>query len=128
MNSLMNFIADGGQQADSAVLFGAIFFTFMFMFFFVLGITDIVQRRNDIRKRAALDLGFAYSGAASATGSEETGKSLRFQSFVETSAMLAKVERGQKDQQEMKAKEPDLNANWSAPAFSAHAASFGSME
>ncbi|MEJ2228915.1 MAG: hypothetical protein P8Y67_11915 [Alphaproteobacteria bacterium] len=35
-------------------LFAAVFFVFMFVFFLALIISDIVKRRNDIRRRASI--------------------------------------------------------------------------
>lgn len=98
MDSILNFIS-GSPQADSTVLAGAIFFTFMFMFFFVLAVTDVVQRRSDIRKRTTIDRGLSVSGIAAPQEWETTGSSLRFQSYAENSALLARVERGRKSQE-----------------------------
>jgi tight adherence protein C len=96
MNAILNFISGGATGADGTVLFGAIFFTFMFMFFFILAVTDLVQRRNDVRKRAAYDIGSDRSGISLDEPWESTGRSLRFQSYAENSALLARVERNQK--------------------------------
>lgn len=99
MDTALNFIGGLGPQSDSAVLFGAIFFTFMFMFFFVLAVTDVVQRRSDIRKRTTIDRAAVGPGIAPEQPWEKAARSLRFQSFAESSALLGRVERGQKEQQ-----------------------------
>ncbi|WP_088346013.1 MULTISPECIES: type II secretion system F family protein [Rhodomicrobium] len=99
MQSILAFISGGTNQADSAVLLGAIFFTFMFMFFFVLAVTDVAQRRSDIRKRTAMDRVLTSGNIALEQEWETTGRSLRFQSYAENSALLAKVERGRKSQE-----------------------------
>ncbi len=96
MHSILNFIAGGAYQSDSVVLFGAIFFTFMCMFFFVLATTDVIQRRNDIRKRATFDSGVGYARIAPEQEWETGARSLRFQSFAENTALLGRVERGRK--------------------------------
>jgi tight adherence protein C len=97
MNTVLTFIANAGYPSDSSVLFGAIFFTFMFMFFFVLAVTDIVQRRSDIRKRTVIDRGLSASPLGPEQSWETKARSLRFQSFAENSALLGRVERGQKE-------------------------------
>ncbi len=97
MNTILTFIANAGYPSDSSVLFGAIFFTFMFMFFFVLAVTDIVQRRSDIRKRTVIDRGLSASPLGPEQSWETKARSLRFQSFAENSALLGRVERGQKE-------------------------------
>ncbi len=99
MNNILSYIVNAGYQSDSSVLFGAIFFTFMCMFFFVLAITDMVQRRSDIRKRTAIDRGLAVSSVGPEQSWETKARSLRFQSFAENSALLGRVERGQKDRE-----------------------------
>ena len=96
MDSLLQFIAGSAAKADGAVLVGAVFFTFMFMFFLVLAVTDMVQRRADIRKRATLEIGNDRHSIALEQGWESAGRSLRFQSYAENSALLARVERNQK--------------------------------
>jgi tight adherence protein C len=96
MEILLNTISGGQTQADSAMLLGAVFFTFMFMFFFVLAITDTIQRRSDIRKRTVFDRGFGASGLAPEQEWETASRSLRFRSFAENSAVLSTVERGRK--------------------------------
>jgi hypothetical protein len=98
MENILNFIVEGTSGPSSAVLFGAIFFTFMCMFFFVLAVTDVVQRRSDIRKRATYDISRDYSGIALDQPWEATDRSLRFQSYAENSALLGKIERGRRNQ------------------------------
>ena len=99
MNTILNFVIGEAYQSDGAVLFGAIFFTFMCMFFFVLAATDVIQRRNDIRKRATFDGSLSYSDIAPEQEWETTDRSLRFQSFAENSALLGRVERGQRNRE-----------------------------
>jgi tight adherence protein C len=96
METILQFIAGNAAKADGAVLAGAVFFTFMFMFFVVLAVTDLVQRRSDIRKRATYDISNDRHGIALEQGWETAGRSLRFQSYAENSALLARVERNQK--------------------------------
>ena len=96
MELILTTISGGQTQADSTMLLGAIFFTFMFMFFFVLAVTDTIQRRSDIRKRTVIDRGFASSGVAPEREWETASRSLRFRSFAENSALLSTVERGRK--------------------------------
>ena len=96
MEVILNTISGGQTQADSAMLLGAIFFTFMFMFFFVLAVTDTIQRRSDIRKRTAIERGFGSSSLAPEKEWETVSRSLRFRSFAENSALLSTVERGRK--------------------------------
>jgi tight adherence protein C len=93
MNGIVQFIFGSASDADGAVLVGAVFFTFMFMFFLILAATDLVQRRADIRKRATYDLGSDRHGVAAEQGWESADRSLRFHSYAENSALLARVER-----------------------------------
>jgi hypothetical protein len=99
MNTILNYVIGGVYQSDGAVLFGAIFFTFMCMFFFVLAASDVIQRRNDIRKRASFHGSLSYSDVAPEQEWETTDRSLRFQSFAENSALLGRVERGQRNRE-----------------------------
>lgn len=100
MQSILNIATAGQNVADSTVLIGAIFFTSMFMFFFVLAVTDVLQRRSDIRKRTVIEGGFGGGSAIAPEQVWETsGRSLRFQSFAENTALLARVERGRKSQE-----------------------------
>jgi tight adherence protein C len=94
METAQNYISGFGGGSDGTVLFGAIFFTFMFIFFFVLGVTDLVQRRNDIRKRAVMDRGIGRAAIAPEQPWETAARSLRARSFAENSALLGRVERG----------------------------------
>lgn len=96
MEAILQVIAGSAAKADGAVLAGAVFFTFMFMFFLVLAVTDAVQRRTDIRRRATLDISSDRHGFAPEQGWESAGRSLRFQSYAENSALLARVERNRK--------------------------------
>jgi tight adherence protein C len=96
MEVLLSYISGGQTQADGTTLLRVIFFTFMFMFFFVLAVTDTIQRRSDIRKRTVIDRGFGSSSLAPEREWETTSRSLRFRSFTENSALLATVERGRK--------------------------------
>jgi tight adherence protein C len=117
MNSFMNFMIGGGQQADGTVLFGAIFFTFMFMFFFVLAVMDIVERRNDIRKRATWDSGLDYTVTEPDQSLDGGGRSLRYQSFAANTALLAKVERGQRNQRERETERSKLERELVSAGF-----------
>lgn len=99
MQSILSTISGSSTQAESGVLLGAMFFTFMFMFFFVLAVTDVVQRRSDIRKRTSMDRVLGGPGIAVEKEWETTGQSLRFQAYAENSALLARVERGRKSQE-----------------------------
>jgi tight adherence protein C len=98
METVLNFVSGGQAQADSTMLVGAIFFTFMFMFFFVLAVTDMVQRRSDIRKRASIDRSLDTSSFAPERDWETNARSLRFKSFAENTARLATVERGRRSE------------------------------
>lgn len=117
MNNIMNFITGGGLEANSTMLFGAIFFTFMFMFFFVLGVSDIVQRRNDIRRRASFDPGLDYTSMTANDTLESSERSLRFQSFVQNTALLAKIERGQRSTQEKETEKTKLERELVSAGF-----------
>ena len=99
MELILNTFSGGQPQADSTVLVGAVFFTFMCMFFFILAVTDTIQRRSDIRKRTVIDRGFGASGIAAEQEWETTSRSLRFRSFADNSALLSTVERGRKEGQ-----------------------------
>lgn len=97
METILTTMSGGLSQPDGTVLFGAIFLTFMFMFFFVLAVADTVQRRSDIRKRTVMDRAYGPSGAAPEQEWETSPRSLRFRSFAEKSAVLATVERGRRE-------------------------------
>jgi len=96
MELILNTISGGQAPADRSMLFGAVFFTFMCMFFFVLAVTDTIQRRSDIRKRTIRDRSFGLSSVAQEHEWETASRSLRFRSFAENSALLSTVERGRK--------------------------------
>jgi tight adherence protein C len=96
MQDILNHIAPG-IPADATALFGAVFFVFMFVFFSALTITDIVQRRADIRKRTQLDRVLtATDDVAPEQSWEAMSRSLRYQSAATNAALLSSVERGQK--------------------------------
>lgn len=95
MDSVLTYIFDSAQYSEGTVLFGAVFFTFMCMFLFALAVTDVFQRRNDIRKRAQFEYSTSGRGMAEHE-SEESRRSLRFQSMAENTAVIAQVERRQK--------------------------------
>ncbi len=122
MSSILNFIVVEVYKSDSTVLFGAIFFTFMFMFLFVLAVTDLIQRRNDIRKRAAFEGGLGFAEPIPEPFQDTSGRSLRYQSFAENSALLAKVERGKKRQENESEKSKLERELVSAGYFGPHSA------
>jgi tight adherence protein C len=92
METLAAFVAD--PSAESTMLFGAIFFTFMFMFFLIIGVTGVANRRTDIRNRIFLDRVAASGDSLPEQDWEGTSRSLRFQSMAGSAALLANVERG----------------------------------
>jgi tight adherence protein C len=122
MEPILNYISGGQVQPDGTVLFGAVFFTFMCMFFFVLAVTDAIQRRSDIRKRAIVDRAYGPSGAAPEREWETTSRSLRFRSFVDNTALLATVERGRKAGEHETEKSKLQRSLVSAGFFGAHSA------
>ena len=122
MEVILNYISGGQTQADSAMLLGAVFFTFMFMFFFVLAVTDTIQRRSDIRKRTAVDRSFGTSSVAPEREWETASRSLRFRSFAENSALLSTVERGRKTGEQETDKSKLQRALVSAGFFGANSA------
>lgn len=99
METLLNIAVDEPGGANSGMLFGAIFFTFMFMFFLILGVTGAAQRRTDIRNRIMHDRTMKTDGAVPEQDWEVISRSLRFQSFASSSTLLANVERGAKPQE-----------------------------
>lgn len=99
METLLNFVVSEPSGSNASMLFGAIFFTFMFMFFLILGVTGAAQRRTDIRNRIAQDRTIKTEGAAPEQDWEVMSRSLRFQSFVGSSTLLADIERGVKPQE-----------------------------
>lgn len=97
MGNVLNNIPSGAG-ADGTALFGAVFFVFMFIFFTVLAVTDILQRRADIRKRTQLDRVLtARDDVAPEQDWEAMSRSLRYQSATTNASLLASVERGQKN-------------------------------
>jgi tight adherence protein C len=96
METLLNIVAPDPANATGAMLFAAIFFTFMFMFFLVLGVTGAASRRSVIRNRIFLDRAVKADGGAPEQEWEVMTRSLRFQSIAGSSALLANVERGAK--------------------------------
>jgi tight adherence protein C len=96
MEFILNIFSPDPAAATSTMLFGAIFFTFMFMFFLILGVTGLAQRRADIRSRMLQDRAVKANGALADYEWEDNARSLRFQSLADSLALLANVERGAK--------------------------------
>jgi tight adherence protein C len=96
METILSFILPDPAATKGTMLFGAIFFTFMFMFFLVMGISGVAQRRGDIRNRILLDRTVKSAGSAPEQEWETMSNSLRFQAVAEGSVLLARVERGAK--------------------------------
>jgi tight adherence protein C len=92
METLLTIISPDAA-AGGTVLFGAIFFTMMFVFFVGMGATRVANRRTEIRNRIMLDRGLRADGGAPEQDWENAPRSLRFQSVAESSALLADVER-----------------------------------
>jgi tight adherence protein C len=92
METLLAFVSPD-PAAGGTMLFGAVFFTVMFMFFVGFGATRVANRRADIRNRIMLDRAIKEDGGALAQDWESAPRSLRFQSLAESSALLADVER-----------------------------------
>ena len=99
METILNAVVTEPGGTNSGMLFGAIFFTFMFMIFLILGVTGVAQRRNDIRNRIMQERTMNSDGAAPEQDWEVMSRSLRFQSFAASSTLLADVERGVKPQE-----------------------------
>jgi tight adherence protein C len=97
METILNIFIGADHRADGAMLFGAVFFTFIFMFCFVLAVTDMVHRRSDIRKRTSFERNLHSPRYSPEQPWETTERSLRFQSYAENTALLSSVERGQKN-------------------------------
>ena len=95
MEYLLNVITPD-PATGGTMLFGAIFFSFMFMFFVAVGVTGIANRRADIRNRIVLDRAIKSEGSVGEQDWENAPRSLRFQSIANSSALLAQVERGAK--------------------------------
>jgi tight adherence protein C len=98
MEYLLN-IAAPDSASNGTMLFGAIFFSFMFMFFVAVGVTGLTNRRADIRNRIMLDRVIRQEGSAGEQDWEGAARSLRFQSISDSSALLSQVERGAKSGQ-----------------------------
>lgn len=96
MDSIITFVTESTQYSEGTVFFGAVFFIFMCMFFLTLSLTDVFQRRNDVRRRATFEFGGNPGRNDAEDDSEESKRSLRFQSMAENTAVIAKVERRQK--------------------------------
>jgi tight adherence protein C len=96
MENVLTYIFGATPYDEGTVLFGAVFFTFMCMFLFALAVTDVFQRRSDIRKRAQFEFGPNAGRGLSGEENEESRRSLRFQSMAEHTATMAKIERRQK--------------------------------
>jgi tight adherence protein C len=92
METLLTIISPDAA-AGGTVLFYAIFFTTMFVFFVGMGATRVANRRAEIRNRIMLDRGLKADGGAPEQDWESAPRSLRFQSVAESSALLADVER-----------------------------------
>lgn len=96
MSSIFNHIFSA-MGTEGTALFGAVFFVFMFIFFMVMAITDVMQRRADIRKRTQLDRVVTTGDDVAPEQSwEAMSRSLRYQSAATNASLLATVERGQK--------------------------------
>jgi tight adherence protein C len=104
MEMILAFVPD--QGARGTMLFGAVFFTVMFMFFLGVGATRMANRRADIRHRIMLDRAVKSDGGAAPQDWEHAPRSLRFHSVAESSAMLADIERsarsGEKESEQTK--------------------------
>jgi tight adherence protein C len=92
-------------EFSSLQVAGAVFFTFMGVFFLVLAVLDLVQRRADIRKRALVDIGLPIEGTSVLPEQSwrTTRRSLRLQSVSSTSALLGAVERRAGEERETEA-------------------------
>ncbi len=95
MEHLINIVTTDPVD-NGTMLFGAIFFTFMFMFFLILGMTGVMNRRAEIRDRIFLDRAIKSEGAAPEQEWEGMSRSLRFQSVASSAALLSQVEHGVK--------------------------------
>ncbi len=67
MDHIASFVADP-VATNSTLLFGAIFFTFMFMFFLIVGATGLANRRAEIRNRILLDRVVQAGGGGARAG------------------------------------------------------------
>lgn len=93
MSSILDTIFPSGENGTA--LFAAVFFVALFIFFVVMAISDIMQRRADIKKRTQVDRVFQQTDGN--TEWEDTSRSLRFQSTAANASLLADVERSQKN-------------------------------
>lgn len=93
-------IAASDAQFTDLEIAGAVFFSFMGVFFLVLGVLDMIRRRNDIRKRAMLDIGLPIEADLPSQSWRATPRSLRSQSLASTSALLGSVERRANEERE----------------------------
>lgn len=93
MSSILETILPSGE--DGTALFAAVFFIALFIFFVVMALSDIFQRRADIKKRTQVDRVLHQN-----TGDnewEDTSRSLRFQNTAANASLLADVERAAKN-------------------------------
>ena len=90
----------------TAEVFAAVFFTFVAAFFLVLGYMDVLRRRADIKRRAVLDQNPTMGVQRNVLEADWHGssKSLRYESFSATSALLSDVERRSKEKETEAAK------------------------
>jgi tight adherence protein C len=130
METLLAFVTQD-RAAGGTVLFGAVFFTVMFMFFIGVGATRVANRRADIRNRILLDRTIKEDSGAPEQEWENAPRSLRFQSVAESSALLADVERnakpGEKESEKTKLQRELARAGYFGPnsAFWYHVIRFG---
>ena len=129
METLLTIIAPD-PAAGGTILFGAVFFTMMFVFFIGAGAMRAANRRANIRHRILLDRTIKEDSGAPEQDWENTPRSLRFQSVADSSAMLAQVERNARsgDETEKSKLKGDLvRAGYfgESSAFWYHTARFG---
>jgi tight adherence protein C len=119
IDSIASFVADP-VATSRTMLFGAIFFTFMFMFFLIVGTTGLANRRAEIRNRILLDRAIKLNGAAPEQEWEMMSRSLRFESVAGGATLLANVERraksGEKESEKSKLQRELMRAGF----FGAH--------
>jgi tight adherence protein C len=130
METLLTMITPDRGSRD-AVLFGAVFFTMMFVFFIGAGAMRAANRRANIRHRILLDRTIKEDSGAPEQDWENTPRSLRFQSVADSSALLAQVERnarsGDKETEKSKLHRDLVRAGYfgDSSAFWYHTARFG---
>lgn len=124
MQEILNTIFPGQNGTNGVALFGAVFFVFMFIFFLVLAVTDILKRRADIRKRASLERITGADNVAPEQDWEVMSRSLRFQNALANSSLLSSVERGQRAQERESEASKLRRALVSAGFFGASAATW----